>query len=755
MAAVLAQSGAMQAAAAGYEGSPAGSLAPSIASAAAAADGPAVGDQQEQTPVYSNAQKHPCGLINGPALLQEHGQTAGQQAAQGAAAATDAPAAEAMAAGQAGQAAYSPADAATVLAASCPPASNTTPVAAAVAGGSAAAAAAAGAAGRGSAAVSAVPVGMQTPLDGVQPMDVAAEAPSADHPLQQQQQQPCAAQHAGDIAAAAAVAEGADGAAGVFGSTAGGIASLQDMTPSSLFIASLLAANKTPTDMFLTSPLPPIGSALRQAGIGSTGPLSAVHPTAAGAGSGAIRSTAHGDAVGCGVGISMRGGQVTPLSLHELHGTCGSKRTPGSDLGGLGAVAARGSMAKRPGRGGRGGGLGVGALCTGILRGAAAEVSPEAPWMPDQAHQSTHGTDMALDLPPAAALGSKQQEDAAASGMKPDTDKAAARAAAAAAAADSAAGAGSALVSPTGAGLGVGVGSLLAAASYISTPREAGVTRGRPLSGDDPAAAEAPAAKRQRLNTGSGSGGSKDVHGRSSSLQPEQQQQHMSPSLFKPPAAGSAVLKGQAEQDIRHEADAAGGNSSMGAGAVSTSAAATATGVGLMQPPRQQQPPQHQHQQQQQQARAQGAQRALPSKQLSALQQLLQGPAGAAPPAGAGARPAAVAGGPAADATETADMWIQWRRQQEQEQEQQQQGTPGAAAGAGSAAGRVAYQQQQQGKQGQEDMRSPPVPIPRPEPSGQVSCSVIDRRTAASHGMVLVQHGKAGRSRQTQAGQWL
>lgn len=723
VAAALAQPGALQAAA----DSPAGSvsLAPSIASAVAGATAgtaaaAAAAEPQEQTPIYSNAQKQPCGMYDAQQQQQqqfEHDHHMGEE--------------EVMAAGGVDREGGADVDDAVLLPQNGHPGSNTTPVPA-----SAAALVAAGAAAL--AVAASVPALVHTPLSAaLEALGAAVAAPTPAHQQLQQQAQQLRADTAaaGGRAGCAAAAEGVEAAAGVqhlFGAAAGGGTNLQDMTPSSLFIASLLAANRTPTDMFLTSPLPPIGSALRQAGLGSAGPLSALHPSALVAGSsGGAARLAHADAAGVGVGIALRGGQVTPLSLHGLHGAAGnSRQTPGSDL----AAAGRGGMPKRNSRGGRGGGLGVGALCTGILRGSAAEASPEPGWARGQQQQQQQ-----LDPAPVAgssgvgaagaaaeAIGGssgEQPEDAAASGMKPDTDKAAARAAAAAAdtaAAGAAAAVAAGLTSP---GTAAGVGSLLAAANYISTPRDATSTaRGRPLSGED-AAADCPAAKRQRLNSGgtpAGSGGSKEGCGRGGggSLQ---EQQHLSPALFKPAPGSSAAggARAHTEQDIKAEIDAPAG-------------AAADEGAGVMHPPRQQQ-----QQQRHRQHSGPSGHRAHAQKQLSALQQLLQVPAAsAAAAAGVGAA-AAAAGDDMQEGAEAADAdaWNEWRRQQEQEHLAE---AAASAAAAGVKAGAVhfhvpkqqlqqAHAQAEQGQQ-QEDIKSPPVPTQRPDIQGQVRGAGVGTR---------------------------
>lgn len=569
---------------------------------------------------------------------------------------------------------------------------HTTPVPASSA---AALAAAAGAAAL--AAAAAGPV--HTPLSAA--LEALGAAVSAPTPAAQQQLQAAAAANLrGDAAAA--------GVTNLFGGVPGGATNLQDMTPSSLFIASLLAANRTPTDMFLTSPLPPIGSALRQAGLGSAGPLSAMHPStaqAAGAGAGGApaRGAAHGDCAAgvVGAGMALRGGQVTPLSLHGLHGApAGGHRqaTPGS--ADLGAAAARGAMTQRHGRGG---GLGVGALCTGILRGSAAEAASSAEaaaWAREQQQQQQlepaaagSGLDAAAGVLGDEAPG-EQQEDATASGVKPDTDKAAARAAAAAAG------------GATSPGTAAGVGSLLTAASYISTPRDAGVSRGRPLSAEEAAAAEAPGAKRQRLNSG-GTPGGQPGGGCGWAGGSLEQQQQPSPALFKPvpgsaAAAVAACAKVNPEQDTRHEVDAAGCD------APAAGAGCAAAQAGIMHPPRQQQQTDRQH------ADAPGHMAHSRQGALSALQQLLQGPAA---PAGA-----------AGDDALQPGMWAEWQQQQEA----RDLATAAAAAGVkeepGAGAQVPGLLQQQLGQLGQavaeqqqqETMQSPPVPTQRRDIQGQV-----------------------------------
>lgn len=761
VAAALAHSAALQAAAAGYADSPAGSvsLAPSIASAAPG--NAATAEQQEQTPVNSNAQKHPCGMYAHDLQQQQLLEDAEQQQQQqdvylfdgdsgGAELDDRGLAGEGGAAGRVvvpDHAAAGEGEVVLLPTGTGPlPASNTTPLPS-----SAAALAAA-------AVATSLPGGAHTPLSTLQALSAAAA--SVPSPAQQQllHQHHAAAAGAGSRGGGGGSggAEGGDAAAGVthlFGTVPGG-ANLQDMTPSSLFIASLLASNRTPTDLFITSPLPQIGSALRQAGLASVGPTAGnPHPSSAQAAGGGARGAALGDGAACGVGIALRGGQVTPLSLHGLHhGVAGQvlPQTPGSEvLGAAGVGALAHGMTPKRGRGGRGGGLGVGALCTGILRGAAAEASATeqaSAWGAGGAQQQRQqqlgvtaaaaaaggggvgSTGLEASAAAAAALGAsaaeQQQEDAAASGMKPDTDKAAARAAAAAA--DTAAGAAAAAAAALAAGLtspgaAAGVGSLLAAASYISTPRDASITRTRPLSGGEDAAMEgAPNAKRQRLHSASGTpASSKDGScgrggtGAGAGLLSQEHPAYLSPALFKSTgggAAAAAAAKCQAEQDVKHEVDAAGVGGSAGGGGGGGGAAAAemqnaGEGTGLMHPPKQQQ---QRHRLHSGSLGPKGHQ-----QQMSALQQLLQSP-----------HYAAAAAGPA-EGQEGHALWDveAWHKAQ----------AVAAAGGGGEAVGFHESQQQQQQhvrlqqqrqyeqpQQKEEDMKSPPVPTQRRDIQGQV-----------------------------------
>ncbi|WIA19501.1 hypothetical protein OEZ85_004112 [Tetradesmus obliquus] len=237
------------------------------------------------------------------------------------------------------------------------------------------------------------------------------------------------------------------------GSQGGGGTGLHDMTPSSLLIASLLAAGNTPTDMFLTSPLPPIGSALRAAG------------------------AATGGASGLRAPGLLRGGDVTPVLLNIGGGALQHGLSIGSGSTGV-RRGTRGNTLQRSAAGRVRAGVGVSALCTGWGSGAMA--APAAPaQLPAAAASGASAAATPTAIPAglnaglaaaAAANGDAAcgQEDAPASGAKADTDKAAARAAAAVASGGEA---GSALPHHAdGSGCDAGVSSLLAAANFISTP---------------------------------------------------------------------------------------------------------------------------------------------------------------------------------------------------------------------------------------------------------------------------------------------
>jgi hypothetical protein len=238
------------------------------------------------------------------------------------------------------------------------------------------------------------------------------------------------------------------------GSQGGGGTGLHDLTPSSLLIASLLAAGNTPTEMFLTSPLPPIGSALRAAG-------------AATGGASGLRAP------------GLRGGDVTPVLLNIGGGGLQHGLSIGSGSTGV-RRGTRGNALQRSAAGRARSGVGVSALCTGWGSGAMAAPAPVQP-------AAAHGTPAAAATPAAnpaacdvapgtaatavaaAAAGgdaANRQEDAPASGAKADTDKAAARAAAAIAAGD----AGVGLLHADAGVCDAGMTSLLAAANFISTP---------------------------------------------------------------------------------------------------------------------------------------------------------------------------------------------------------------------------------------------------------------------------------------------
>jgi hypothetical protein len=236
------------------------------------------------------------------------------------------------------------------------------------------------------------------------------------------------------------------------GSQGGGGTGLQDMTPSSLLIASLLAAGNTPTDMFLTSPLPPIGSALRAAGAATGGASGLCAP-------------------------GLRGGNVTPVLLN-IGGGGGLQHGLSIGSGSTGVRrGTRGSTLQRSAAARARSGVGVSALCTGWGSGAMAAPAPTQPNAGSGASAAAtptakpagaggSGTPVAAA---AAASGdaSGGQEDAPASGAKADTDKAAARVAAAVAAGDSGAGL---LQHADGGVCDAGMSSLLAAANFISTP---------------------------------------------------------------------------------------------------------------------------------------------------------------------------------------------------------------------------------------------------------------------------------------------
>jgi hypothetical protein len=239
------------------------------------------------------------------------------------------------------------------------------------------------------------------------------------------------------------------------GSQGGGGTGLHDLTPSSLLIASLLAAGNTPTEMFLTSPLPPIGSALRAAG-------------AATGGASGLRAP------------GLRGGDVTPVLLNIGGGGLQHGLSIGSGSTGV-RRGTRGNALQRSAAGRARSGVGVSALCTGWGSGAMAAPAPVQPaaahGTPAAAAATPAANPAACDVAPgtaatavaAAAAGgdaANRQEDAPASGAKADTDKAAARAAAAIAAGDGGVG----LLHADAGVCDAGMTSLLAAANFISTP---------------------------------------------------------------------------------------------------------------------------------------------------------------------------------------------------------------------------------------------------------------------------------------------